>query len=294
VGAGQEGTGVITDASGRKVWFDGKNIGMNRPRTGAPWQSNDTGSIREGAAPQRGLTTTFADGTTEFTPASQGTSYSRATDPNYVELSAAERGGGAAFVPRKDPGVYTPRAANTWGDVFQERRERRAFEQNIASRNAGTAEATAAANIMKTLTETGQIPAEGESVRGLRTLQGRHAEAQTADIPESRKQLEGYYATLAKNADAKAVGESPGLKAYSVETPVGKHGLNTIKRPMFYDPATGKSIDPEKLGGGGADIKQVYQSLPPEQQTIIQQYAKENPAATEVDLRNKINSLSGK
>lgn len=244
----QTGEVVRMDPAGNISRFDS---------TGAPISKLSArqwgGGAQQAPAP-RGLTITNPDGTTEFVPASQGTSYSRADDPNYVELSAAERHGGAAFVPRKDPSVYAPKEIKTWGDWMTEKKERAAFGLN-------TARMTAEAGATKQLADAGQVATEGESARGLRAAQKSLAEAQATNVPKQTEQLGEYYrgmveASKEKNTAAQEAAKNK-ANAQVVQMDTGQRDLvgAPIKGPAILNPdGTATPVTPAGLNAKNADL----------------------------------------
>jgi len=99
------GTGFILDQStGRKVWFDGQNIGMNRPRTGQPFTAQPQG-LRQtaGARGQYNFEGTAADADKFFAPVYNT---SRMT-------VAGTSGGGVPTVPASSV------ASEPMGDTFE-------------------------------------------------------------------------------------------------------------------------------------------------------------------------------
>jgi len=242
------GSSAIMAPDGKISWFDKDGNPGSKPAL-RQW-----GEGAQQAPAARGLTVTNPDGTTEFVPASQGTSYSRADDPNYVELSAAERHGGAAFVPRKDPSVYAPKEIKTWGDWMTEKKERAAFGLN-------TARMTAEAGATKQLADAGQVAAEGESARGLRAAQKSLAEAQATNVPKQTEQLGEYYrgvveASKEKNTAAREAAKSK-TNAKIVQMDTGQvDALGApIKGPAILNPdGTATPVTPVGLSAKIADL----------------------------------------
>ena len=233
----EEGGGMIRDSqTGEVVRMDPAGNISRFDSTGAPISKlspRQWGGGAQQAPAARGLTTTFADGTTEFTPAS-----TEQAPPVWGLRPAAQEQAGAG-------GGYAPREIKTWGDWMTEKKERAAYGLN-------TQRMTAEAGAIKQLADAQQVAPEGASIRGLRAAQAGLAGVQAEDIPAKRTQTDRYYDILEKGATAKAAGAT-GLKPFSVEKEtIGKEGISKIKRQGYWDPATNSVVYPEDIQGGAA------------------------------------------
>lgn len=185
----EEGGGMIRDAqTGEVVRMDSAGNISRFDSTGAPvsklsprqWggaQSTQT------APAARGLTVTNPDGTTEFFPAS-----TEQAPPVWGLRQASQEQAAAG---------YTPRAIKTWGDWMTEKKERAAYGLN-------TQRMTAEAGVAKTAEELANMPAERQSIQGLRAAQAAEAEAKIAGAGEERGLKRQYYDILKKGAETEA------------------------------------------------------------------------------------------
>ena len=174
----EEGGGMIRDSqTGEVVRMDPAGNISRFDSTGAPISKlspRQWGAGAQQAPAARGLTTTFADGTTEFTPAS-----TEQAPPVWGLRPAAQEQAGAG-------GGYAPRKIETWGDWMTEKKERAAYGLN-------TQRMTAEAGAAKNLADAQQVAPEGASLRGHRAAQDELSRAQATNVPIQTEQLGEYY-----------------------------------------------------------------------------------------------------
>ena len=175
----QTGEVVRMDSAGNISRFDsaGNPISKLSPRQ---WG----GAQPSSAAPApRGLTVTNPDGTTEFFPASTEQA------PTVWGLRPAAQEQAATG--------YVPREIKTWGDWMAEKKERAAYGLN-------TQRMMAEAGATKTMAEIESMPAERQSIQGLRAAQAAEAQAKVAGAGEERGLKKQYYDILKKGAETEA------------------------------------------------------------------------------------------
>ena len=246
----------------------------------------------------RGGLTITQDGKTEFAPSSRTYSelreptYSRATDPNYVELSASERKGGAAFVRRGGPDDpeakasalirptnLTNRAISDWNQNMTARdqnksasglgRDRLGLDRDRLGYDKESSERTAAETARQNLVTGRHYENQDANQSRLTdsTIATQGITGQTAQLGLDRERqnnalLKEYERATperkAQIADYLRTQDGKGAAKYQIVTreELGPDGLTMIKTPYAIDP--NNPANATEIGGRSA-----AQQLPP-------------------------------
>jgi len=300
------GTGYILDQStGRKVWSDGQNIGMNQPRTGQPWGQPQGLRQAAGARGQYSFEGTAADADKFFAPV-----YNTGRMP-----VAGGQGESVPAVPVSS--AATGPMGDTFGDlVVQGLRSRRdrtyanianqerlagleARGQDVTMRGQDLTATDAAGLRAQAATRDAALNAQTDAQSGLFQTQADQAKAET-DLfnryqaetdPEKKALLKEDY--LLQTGKAREQAQKMHFGELEETT---SEGIKTTPYVSVWDPATGlRTISGNaNLEGAVNPLQTALGSLTPEQQTAIRTSFGNRKDVTQEEILAKIAEMRKK
>jgi len=303
------GTGFILDQStGRKVWFDGQNIGTNRPRTGQPFTAQPQGLRQSaGARGQYNFEGTAEDADKFFAPVYN----------NRTRMTVAGGQGGVPTVPASStaPGSM----GDTFGDlVVQGLRSRRdrtyanianqeqqaaltARGQDVTMRGQDFTAADAAGLRAQAATRDAALNAQTDAQSGLYQTQAEQAKAETDLFDRYQAETDPEKKALLKEDYLLQTGKA---REQAAKVHLGE--LDEMTSEGIRQVPYASVVDPSAPGGlrvlrGGADLEGAVNplqaelgALTPEQQTALRTSFGNRKDVTPEEIRAKIAEMRKK